>query len=286
MLQAAAVTAVRDGRVAASRASAAPKGLAAVRLDTAPDDWPSADEIEAFDGWLLYFADAAPSGDAGPAPTLFVSARDTAIVGMPRNGSLLVTIPRAVLDRVADRMNAAPLERLAIASGQSVADATLARLADLVRAELAAANRVDSPVVEHLLHAMAAHVAIVHGGLVPNSRSPRGKLAAWQLRRAQDVLRSSLDTPVRVETVADACGLSVSHFSRAFRVSTGRAPGTWLREQRIEAAKSLLRSASISLTQVAAACGFADQSHLCRVFQRHVGVSPGVWRRCVIQPVQ
>ncbi|MGB5182647.1 MAG: AraC family transcriptional regulator, partial [Xanthobacteraceae bacterium] len=34
---------------------------------------------------------------------------------------------------------------------------------------------------------------------------------------------------------------------------------------------------------VALACGFADQSHLTRVFTRMVGVSPGAWRRALDQ---
>jgi AraC-like DNA-binding protein len=37
----------------------------------------------------------------------------------------------------------------------------------------------------------------------------------------------------------------------------------------------------LSLSDVAAACGFADQSHLTRVFTRMVGVTPGAWRRAL-----
>jgi AraC family transcriptional regulator len=39
----------------------------------------------------------------------------------------------------------------------------------------------------------------------------------------------------------------------------------------------------LSLLDVALACGFADQSHLTRVFTRMVGVSPGAWRRALDQ---
>jgi transcriptional regulator GlxA family with amidase domain len=48
---------------------------------------------------------------------------------------------------------------------------------------------------------------------------------------------------------------------------------------RVEAAKEKLRDGRLSLFDVAVACGFADQSHLTRVFTRVVGISPGVWRR-------
>jgi AraC-like DNA-binding protein len=59
----------------------------------------------------------------------------------------------------------------------------------------------------------------------------------------------------------------------------GIAPHNWLLTRRIEVAKEQLRSSQLSLSDVALACGFADQSHFTRVFTRMVGVSPGAWRR-------
>jgi AraC family transcriptional regulator len=61
----------------------------------------------------------------------------------------------------------------------------------------------------------------------------------------------------------------------------GMAPHRWLLTRRIEVAKESLRDRRSSLSDVALACGFADQSHLTQVFTRMVGVSPGAWRRAV-----
>jgi AraC family transcriptional regulator len=88
---------------------------------------------------------------------------------------------------------------------------------------------------------------------------------------------------VPLKEVARECRLSVSHFSRAFRRSMGAAPHNWLLTRRVEAAKDKLRDDRLSLSDVALACGFADQSHLTRVFTRMVGVSPGAWRRALDQ---
>jgi transcriptional regulator GlxA family with amidase domain len=59
----------------------------------------------------------------------------------------------------------------------------------------------------------------------------------------------------------------------------GTSPYRWLLLQRVSRAKSLLRKADWSLADIAAACGFADQSHFTRVFTSIVGASPGAWRK-------
>jgi AraC family transcriptional regulator len=53
----------------------------------------------------------------------------------------------------------------------------------------------------------------------------------------------------------------------------------WLLQRRVDKAKQLLRSANLPLSEVAALCGFAHQSHFTRVFSQSIGVSPGRWRR-------
>jgi len=115
------------------------------------------------------------------------------------------------------------------------------------------------------------------------SRPVRGGLAPWQERRAKEVLRANLKGGVLLKEVARECGLSVSHFSHAFRRTLGVAPHKWLIEQRIVLSKEKLLDDGLPLSDVAAECGFTDQSHLTREFRRTVGVSPGAWRRALKQ---
>ncbi|WP_075584331.1 helix-turn-helix domain-containing protein [Caballeronia glathei] len=79
--------------------------------------------------------------------------------------------------------------------------------------------------------------------------------------------------------VAGACGLPVRQFVEAFRNTTRMPPYRWLRAYRIERAKQLHRSSSLSLAEVSFACGFADQSHFTRTFAAATGTTPGNWRR-------
>ena len=106
-----------------------------------------------------------------------------------------------------------------------------------------------------------------------------GGLAPWQLRRAQQMLLASIESNLPLRLVAKACGLSTSHFARAFKISTGVSPLKWLIALRIDLSRMTLTQSDISLVDVAGMYGFSDQSHFSRVFRRVVGRSPGAWRR-------
>jgi AraC-like DNA-binding protein len=107
----------------------------------------------------------------------------------------------------------------------------------------------------------------------------RGGLAPWQARRAKELMDANLGGKLPLSQLAEACGLSTRHFARAFRQSTGVPPHRWRLSRRLERAKDLLRDPARSLSEVALACGFADQSHFTRMFTTLVGLSPGLWRR-------
>jgi AraC-like DNA-binding protein len=124
-----------------------------------------------------------------------------------------------------------------------------------------------------------AYVAQVGKVSQPVRATSCSGLAPWQLRRAKEMLRTDLSNSPSLDYVATACKLSVSHFTRAFKASTGLPPHQWILAARIETAQTLLANSTMSLVEVADECGFADQSHFSRVFGRMAGASPGVWRR-------
>ena len=107
----------------------------------------------------------------------------------------------------------------------------------------------------------------------------RGRLAPWQERKARKYIEEHLDEPIALEDLAKLVALSTSHFCRAFKTSFGQPPHAYIIAARIERTRVLMMTTSQSLSEIALACGLADQSHFCRYFRRANGVSPGVWRR-------
>jgi AraC family transcriptional regulator len=137
---------------------------------------------------------------------------------------------------------------------------------------------------DHVFLAMVAHLAGVYGGLDrPDVRvyaAPRGRmLTPLQERRVTSRLLDDLAGDASLSELASLCGLSRSYFIRAFKQTTGMPPHRWQLMQRVRRAKDLLRGTGMSIADVAAACGFTDQSHLTRVFTKAFRVSPGAWRR-------
>jgi AraC-like DNA-binding protein len=189
-------------------------------------------------------------------------------------------LPRGALDAIADDADAPRIGDLNH-NPMSFDDATVDNLGRAVLPALSRPDQASQLFVDHVLMAVGVHVAQTYGGMRALARPVRGGLAPWQVRRAKEILCANLDGRVPLKELAQECRLSVSHFSHAFRRSMGAAPHNWLLTRRVEAAKQKLRDHRLTLSDVALACGFADQSHLTRVFTRMVGISPGAWRRAL-----
>lgn len=110
--------------------------------------------------------------------------------------------------------------------------------------------------------------------------TPPGALTAQRLRQAKELM---LHSPLSIIEIASLCHLTRSHFSRAFKVTTGLSPQAWRLRARMEKAKRLLAS-EVPITHVSLECGFCDQSHFTRAFSRLVGQPPKAWRQSARHP--
>jgi AraC-like DNA-binding protein/PAS domain-containing protein len=108
---------------------------------------------------------------------------------------------------------------------------------------------------------------------------PRGGLSVAALRRVCEFVESHLEDNISLDDLADAARLSVYHFARAFRHSTGVSPHRYVLQQRVRRAKQLLVQTDLPLARIASAVGFSDQGHLSRQFRGLVGTTPSSYRK-------
>ncbi len=92
------------------------------------------------------------------------------------------------------------------------------------------------------------------------------------------MIRYNLAGDLRVETLAESVFLDESYFGRMFRARMGMSPKAYIRQQRMAAAKTMLRTTDRQIQTVAAAVGYSDPLYFSRVFQQAEGISPTAFR--------
>jgi len=106
-----------------------------------------------------------------------------------------------------------------------------------------------------------------------------GGLSPRALRMACERIEAGIESGVSLEELATEVGLSRSHFTRAFRRSTGRSAHGYLTERRIARAREMLGRDEGPLVEIALRCGFASQAHFTEYFRRATGLTPAAFRR-------
>ncbi|TLF30137.1 helix-turn-helix domain-containing protein [Microbacterium sp. 5K110] len=182
---------------------------------------------------------------------------------------LVVRVPTPALGLSMDRLRqvvAAPL--------RTSRAGTLGLLARVVGSSLAGRGLLSSPaetarVSAELLREVLAH----HSGTPLRSRSPAALRADVRAR----ILRSVADPGLRVSTLADAAGVSERTVHAAF-AEVGSSPAAEIRRTRLERSRRLLETTSLSIVEIALACGFSDPTSYTRAFRRQWQLTPAAHR--------
>lgn len=157
-------------------------------------------------------------------------------------------------------------------------DPAIHRTAMAIAAEAAQGGAGSKLLIDSLSCQLCVHILRGHADVL--FREPPGNegLTFAQEHTVRDYIHTHLDETIALDELAATVGLSRYHFARRFRRSTGSSPHQFVLRKRVEQAKILLSRTSTPLIDIAVRCGFADQSHLTRVFKRHVGTTPGHYR--------
>ncbi len=188
----------------------------------------------------------------------------------------------AFLDRVAKEVFDLEPGEYRLEAAMREQDPVVADIAGVLAREVVRGQAGGKLYAESLANILAVHLLrnySSHAASAVAQDSPAQPVPSQRSRAVADAItyiEANYAREIKLEDVAAAVHLSPFHLARLFKQVSGRSPHQYLVQVRVNAARSLLSAGSgqRSLAEVAAAVGFADQSHLTRQFKRHFGVTP------------
>jgi AraC family transcriptional regulator len=158
-------------------------------------------------------------------------------------------------------------------------DAVLEHLAsaigDTITGGLPASSLFVDPIAQAIANRFVTinfHKPSTEAGKHPNLLSGR------QMARIREFVDANIDSDIRLDHLAELCGRSTEYFVRLFKATSGVSPYQYVLNLRIERARALLADETLSLAEIALACGFSHQEHFTRMFRRFTGITPGRYR--------
>jgi AraC-like DNA-binding protein/ligand-binding sensor protein len=106
----------------------------------------------------------------------------------------------------------------------------------------------------------------------------QGVRHASALRKAERFIWENYTRKISLQEVARASGLSAPYFSTVFKEEMGENLSNYLNRLRVEKAAAMLKETNLPISEIAAACGFEDQSWFSKIFRNYAGFSPGKYR--------
>lgn len=100
-----------------------------------------------------------------------------------------------------------------------------------------------------------------------------------EIQKAQNWVEECFHDNFQINDVASHVGMSLRNFKRRFKNATGDSPLVYIQKLRIEAAKKILENKSAGIEEIACEVGYEDVGFFRKLFARHVGVSPSLYRQ-------
>lgn len=193
--------------------------------------------------------------------------------------TLHVHLSSALVSRVAEEVANRGPARLTLIQRAGFHDPLLAQIGLALRRELEQPTAAGKLYAQTAAQMLAVHLLRSYTDAPIEIKEPSQGLTQRQISQVTDFILAHLDQDLSLLVLAQQVGFSPYHFARLFHQTTGESPHQFVLRQRTERAKYLLREADVPLAHVALACGFANQGHLTRVFKRHMGLTPALYRK-------
>ncbi|OUJ74535.1 helix-turn-helix transcriptional regulator [Hymenobacter crusticola] len=152
----------------------------------------------------------------------------------------------------------------------------------LSRQLLAAAGREHALgllYAESLVNTLGYHLIEHHATYERRIAGTGARLSAAVLARIDSYVEASAEQTITLAALADLANLSVFHFARRFKLTTGRSPYQYVLDWKIKRARQLLRAGGLPIAAISDALGFASPAHFSAAFKRAVGQSPREFQR-------
>lgn len=210
-------------------------------------------------------------------PTVHIWSPETGQSPPYRNEQVHFVVDEQALRHVVESRTGTLYDGINIPA-RSVSDRYIASTGGAIKDLLWQRGRRDEIHAFNLVTSLLSHIGHCYA-VVTESIPQSATLTPSQVKETQQFLRATSAVGQDLGTIAARFNLSPQAFGRAFRRSVGLSPFQWLRAQRIEQAKTALLRSTLTLSEIALRCGFADQSHFTRSFTAASGMPPGLWRR-------
>jgi AraC family transcriptional regulator len=161
----------------------------------------------------------------------------------------------------------------------SINDLVIQQLALALKTEIQTGCMSGRLYGESLGTALAARLVQNYAVSKPSLEFKAKGLPRLYLERVIDYMKANLAQDLSILDLATLTSMSESHFSRSFKQSVGITPYQYLMQQRVERAKQLLKQQAISISDIALDCGFANQTHLTKVFRQTTGMTPKTYQK-------
>jgi len=147
-------------------------------------------------------------------------------------------------------------------------------LGQAILGELQTGGLFGALYLESLFRTLALHLLRHHAVFAIAPTPVQGQLPREAIHSVHDYIHDHLDQAITLDALAALVHLSPYHFARKFKAATGLPPYQYVLQCRVERAKTLLTAGQHSISEVAQAVGFANQSHLTRHIKQSFGVTP------------
>ena len=191
----------------------------------------------------------------------------------PGSEAILAALDTIACEERAIRVHGRPAR---VSAPRTASDGTLRAALEGIALELRHGRGRDGDEADLRASELALHLSSAYG--TSEEVSSCAGLTRPRLERVLALIDERLIEALPVSDLADAVHLSPFHFSRMFRVSTGRSPHEWIMLKRMARAKALLAGTRMALPEVAKASGYRTHSHFSGMFHAVVGMTPGQYR--------